>query len=184
MRAKKSKIFHNFEITLAQERRILNETVKYAAVAVHEYSTKFVSTFQHAGFLIITGSDEAFLVHNCPDVGTIIDIFTPDLERKYVITKFHKPLKEETKVLDFYCSSSCGKPGTPGKSFGWGPENAGVCSDSVWRMLEELFDSRERSKLRFEWMNCSYGNALTFLCIDISYFWITSIYFGNGKRTN
>ncbi|RHZ83430.1 hypothetical protein Glove_94g23 [Diversispora epigaea] len=38
----------------------------------------------------------------------------------------------------------------PNSTYGLGNKNAGICADSMWRILEELFESYERSKLRFE----------------------------------
>ncbi|CAG8473578.1 1646_t:CDS:1 [Acaulospora colombiana] len=122
--------------------------------------------------LLITSSNTRLLVHSGPMCGTVIDLFTPELERKYRVTKFYKPL-DGVKVRDFYVASGGNKP------WGWGSDKAGMCTDSVWRMLETLFDAEERFELRFEWTKKQHGSLISSFLVDISYFWVMGLYYGD-----
>ncbi|CAG8462898.1 13713_t:CDS:1 [Acaulospora morrowiae] len=167
-----SKIFHNIVVTPAQEFHLLNELVKSAAVAIHNSNFKSGFTFEHVGMLLVTSSNVKLLVHSGPMCGTVIDLFTFELARKYRITEFYKPL-DGVRVRDFYVTSGGNKP------WGWGSDKAGMCTDSVWRMLETLFDAKEGVELRFEWADKQHGSFLSSFLVDISYFWIMRLYFGN-----
>ncbi|CAG8609966.1 hypothetical protein C2G38_2027907 [Gigaspora rosea] len=180
-----SLIFNNIPfITPHLESQYLSEKVISAAVAIHEPHYKSGIVLEHVGLLVTTVSNHTFLVHSCPvppTYGTIIDLFTPVLCKKYQITNFYLP-KNDLRVNDFYIT--CGG----NQQWGWGIDKSGTCTDSVWRMLEALFWSKEKYDLRLEWARLQKGNwlsrFLTSIFVDISYFWIMKLYYGNvyGNR--
>ncbi|CAG8522356.1 9228_t:CDS:1 [Dentiscutata erythropus] len=177
-----SLIFNNVPfITPHLESQYLSEKVISAAVAIHEPHFKSGIVLEHVGLLVTTASNHTFLIHSCPvppAYGTIIDLFTPDLCKKYRFTNFYLP-KDDLRVHDFYVT--CGGD----KKWGWGIDKSGTCTDSVWRMLEALFCTEEKDILKLEWAKLQKGNwlsrFLTSIFVDVSYFWIMKLYYGNKR---